>query len=89
MTGRHVDPRDLMWICKPQLYLQKSEGFRYVEHKAKVGCLYYFGAEPFEYCVQNIRAQERPTTPSSTRRSPPPAVSTFLTPLFSAWFGCS
>ena len=44
---------------QPQLYLQKSEGFRYIEHKAKVGCLYYLHAEPFEYCVQNVRAQEK------------------------------
>lgn len=44
---------------QPQLYLQKSEGFRYIEHKAKVGCLYYFGAEPFEYCVSNVRGVEK------------------------------
>ena len=44
---------------QPQLYLQKSEGFRYIEHKAKIGCLYYLHAEPFEYCVQNVRAQEK------------------------------
>lgn len=44
---------------QPQMYLQKSEGFRYIEHKAKVGCLYYFSAEPFEYCVQNVRATEK------------------------------
>lgn len=46
-------------VDQPQLYLQKSEGFRYIEHKAKVGCLYYLHAEPFEYCVGNIRAQEK------------------------------
>ncbi len=46
-------------VDQPQLYLQKSEGFRYIEHKAKIGCLYYFGAEPFEYCVSNVRAQEK------------------------------
>ena len=46
-------------ISQPQLYMQKSEGFRYIEHKAKVGCLYYCHAEPFEYCVQNVRAQEK------------------------------
>jgi len=46
-------------VDQPQLYLQKSEGFRYIEHKAKVGCLYYCHAEPFEYCVGNIRAQEK------------------------------
>lgn len=44
---------------QPQMYMQKSEGFRYIEHKAKVGCLYYFGAEPFEYCVGNVRATEK------------------------------
>ena len=44
---------------QPQLYMAKSEGFRYIEHKAKVGCLYYFGAEPFEYCVANVRGQEK------------------------------
>lgn len=44
---------------QPQMYLQKSEGFRYIEHKAKVGCLYYLHAEPFEYCVSNVRAQEK------------------------------
>ena len=44
---------------QPQLYLQKSEGFRYIEHKAKIGCLYYLHAEPYEYCVQNVRAVEK------------------------------
>ena len=44
---------------QPQLYLQKSEGFRFIEHKAKIGCLYYLHAEPFEYCIQNVRAVEK------------------------------
>ena len=44
---------------QPQLYMQKSEGFRYIEHKAKIGCLYYLHAEPFEYCVANVRAVEK------------------------------
>lgn len=44
---------------QPQLYLLKSEGFRHIEHKAKVGCLYYFHAEPYEYCVGNVRATEK------------------------------
>lgn len=44
---------------QPQLYMQKSEGFRYIEHKAKVGCLYYLHTEPYEYCVQNVRAVEK------------------------------
>lgn len=46
-------------VDQPQLYLQKSEGFRYIEHKAKIGCLYYCHAEPFEYCIGNVRAQEK------------------------------
>ena len=44
---------------QPQLYMQKSEGFRYIEHKAKIGCLYYLHAEPYEYCVGNVRAVEK------------------------------
>jgi phage terminase large subunit-like protein len=46
-------------VDQPQLYIQKSGGFRYIEHKAKIGCLYYCHAEPFEYCVSNVRAQEK------------------------------
>ena len=46
-------------VDQPQLYIQKSEGFRFLEHKAKIGCLYYLHAEPFEYCVGNIRAVEK------------------------------
>lgn len=46
-------------VDQPQLYMQKSEGFKYIEHKAKIGCLYYLRAEPFEYCVSNVRAQEK------------------------------
>lgn len=44
---------------QPQLALSKSEGLRYIEHKAKVGCLYYCHAEPFAYCVGNVRGQEK------------------------------
>lgn len=44
---------------QPQLYMQKSEGFRHIEHKAKIGCLYYLHAEPYEYCVGNVRAVEK------------------------------
>ena len=44
---------------QPQLYIKKSEGFRYIEHKAKVGCLCYLHAEPYEYCVSNVTAAEK------------------------------
>lgn len=43
-------------VDQPQLAVIKSEGFRYIEHKAKIGCLYYCHAEPFLYCVGNVKA---------------------------------
>lgn len=46
-------------VDQPQYYYKKSEGFRRIEKKAKDGKLYYFGAEPFEYCLANVRAIEK------------------------------
>lgn len=46
-------------IDQPQYFWRKSEGFRRIEQKAKDGKLFYFGAEPFEYCVSNVRAIEK------------------------------
>lgn len=46
-------------VDQPQLAIAKSEGLRYIEHKAKVGCLYYCHADPFAYCIQNVRGQEK------------------------------
>ena len=46
-------------IDQPQYFYKKSEGFRYIEKKAKDGKLYYLHAEPFEYCVQNVLAVEK------------------------------
>lgn len=46
-------------IDQPQYFYKKSEGFRYIEQKALEGKLYYFHAEPFEYCVQNVKAIEK------------------------------
>lgn len=43
-------------VDQPQLAVAKTEGFRYIEHKAKIGCLYYCHAEPFLYCVGNVKA---------------------------------
>lgn len=43
-------------VDQPQLAVAKSEGFRYIEHKAKIGCLYYCHAEPFLYCIGNVHA---------------------------------
>lgn len=46
-------------VDQPQYFYKKSEGFRYIEDKAKRGQLYYMHAEPFEYCVQNVHAIEK------------------------------
>lgn len=46
-------------VDQPQLHIAKSEGFRYIEHKALIGCLYYLHAEPYEYCVGNVMAAEK------------------------------
>lgn len=46
-------------VDQPQYYYKKSEGFRYIEEKAKNGKLYYLHAEPFEYCVSNVSAIEK------------------------------
>lgn len=44
---------------QPQYFYKKSEGFRRIEQKAKDGKLYYLHAQPYEYCVQNVRAIEK------------------------------
>lgn len=46
-------------IDQPQYFYKKSEGFRHIEAAAKNGLLYYMHAEPYEYCVQNVRAIEK------------------------------
>lgn len=46
-------------VDQPQYFYKKSEGFRFIEKKAKDGKLYYMHAQPFEYCVQNVRAIEK------------------------------
>lgn len=46
-------------VDQPQYFYKKSEGFRYIEQKAKDGKLYYLHAEPFEYCVTNVSAVEK------------------------------
>lgn len=46
-------------VDQPQYYYVKSQGFRYIEKKAKEGKLYYLGSEAFEYCVQNVKAIEK------------------------------
>lgn len=46
-------------INEPQLYINKSQGFRRIEKKAKDGDLYYLHSQAYEYCVQNVRAIEK------------------------------
>ena len=46
-------------VDQPQYYYVKSEGFRHIEKSAKDGILYYMHAEPYEYCVENVRAVEK------------------------------
>ena len=46
-------------VDQPQYYYRKSEGFRHIEQAAKNGLLYYCHAEPYEYCVANVRAVEK------------------------------
>lgn len=46
-------------VDQPQYFYKKSEGFRHIEERAKNGKLYYLHAEPFEYCVSNVRAVEK------------------------------
>ncbi len=46
-------------IDQPQYFYKKSEGFRYIEDKAKNGKLYFLHADPFDYCTQNVRAIEK------------------------------
>ncbi len=46
-------------VDQPQYFYKKSEGFRHIETQAKNDHLYYLTAEPFEYCVSNVRAIEK------------------------------
>ena len=46
-------------VDQPQYFYKKSEGFRHIEKAAKDKKLYYLGAEPYEYCVSNVRAIEK------------------------------
>ena len=46
-------------VDQPQYFYKKSEGFRHIETAAKNRRLYYLGAEPYEYCVSNVRAIEK------------------------------
>lgn len=46
-------------VDQPQYYVDKSEGFRHIEAKAKNGLLCYLHSDAYEYCVQNVLAIEK------------------------------
>lgn len=46
-------------VDQPQLYYLKSQGFRHIEKAAKDGRLYYMHSTAYEYCLSNVRADER------------------------------
>ena len=46
-------------VDQPQYFYKKSEGFRHIEQQAKNKRLYFLGAEPYLYCVSNVRAIEK------------------------------
>ena len=46
-------------VDQPQYFYKKSEGFRRIEQKAKNDKLYFLGAQPYLYCVQNVHAIEK------------------------------
>lgn len=46
-------------VDQPQYFYIKSEGFRYIEKKAKDGEIYFLHSDAYEYCVQNVHAIEK------------------------------
>lgn len=46
-------------VDEPQLYINKSKGFRKIEQKAISKQLYYMHSEAYEYCVQNVHGIEK------------------------------
>lgn len=46
-------------VDEPQLFINKTRGFRRIEQKAIAGELYYLHSKSFEYCVENVRGIEK------------------------------
>ena len=46
-------------VDQPQYFYKKSEGFRRIEQKIKDGKFYFCHADPFLYCISNVRAIEK------------------------------
>ncbi|MFM1525261.1 MULTISPECIES: terminase large subunit [Helcococcus] len=46
-------------VDEPQLYINKTKGFRRIEQKAISKQLYYLHSEAYEYCVENVHGIEK------------------------------
>lgn len=46
-------------IDEPQLYINKSKGFRRIEQKALMEQIYYLHSDAYEYCVENVHGMEK------------------------------
>lgn len=46
-------------VDEPQLYINKTKGFRKIEQKAISKKLYYMHSEAYEYCIQNVHGIEK------------------------------
>jgi len=46
-------------VEEPQLYINKTQGFRRIEQKAKQGKFYYLHSDAYLYCLQNVRGIEK------------------------------
>lgn len=45
-------------VPTPQTFLNKAQGFRHIERKAKEGKFYYLHSDAYEYCVNNVKVIE-------------------------------
>ncbi|MDY4128689.1 terminase large subunit [Peptostreptococcus porci] len=46
-------------VDEPQLFINKTRGFRRIEQKAIAGNLYYMHSKAYEYCVENVHGVEK------------------------------
>lgn len=51
--------KDFNIVDEPQLYINKSKGFRRIERKALSGELYYVHSSAYEYCIENVHGVEK------------------------------
>ena len=51
--------KDFKIVDEPQLYINKSKGFRRIERKALSGELYYLHSSAYGYCIDNVHGVEK------------------------------